>query len=1325
MEEPLKICKKNVYDEAGFFSRLTFWWIVPLFNKGWSEELSHKDFYTCSKEDDPKFWADALEREWQKELEAHPLKVTGDGESSTSSKPAVARALVRTFASTFLKTSPLIWGVECFFRLIQPFLIAVVVNYLTSGDESLGSKARICVAGIVVINVVLTFMIHHGFSKHARHGNNARSALTHLIYKKLLKLHKSAFETTDIGQILNILANDLNRFEELGWLMVYLFVGPAGCVVTLIGTYKFLGYSSLAGFVILLLFIPFQGFMGRLFSKFRRDTTEITDKRVNLMTELISAMKLIKVYCWEYPFASEVKKIREQEIREMRNTYFLEGVNSAFFYVAAKIMLFACFVTYVLAEQRPLTAEMVFFTMSIYNALRVPATRIFPNAVGLTGESWVALERVTAILLLEERPDTSSQENCNLPDGSIALTNFSGKWTKKQTFDTLDNISLKVNPGELVIVIGAVGSGKTCLLYSLLNEIENTAGSCLIGGSISYAPQESWCFGGSVKQNILLGSEFDEARYKEVIRVTGLQRDIELFESGDETFVGEKGHNLSGGQKARVTLARAAYAKSATYLLDDPLSAVDPKIANHIFKHCIKNFLAGKTVVLVTHQLQFLPQADKIVMMKDGRVVDCGSYNELISRCVDFHKQLDRQRKEQERKDSVTKQRSLSLKKESELEASKSGEEQNSPSNIASPDRADSREETKILGSVSIKVFWRYFRSGGSIFFILFTLTVSVVAQALYHFSDMWLAAWTQEAATSPSSYSNSSNKSVNTSSLPQEHLPWAHGQVLDGVNNNVILYAILMSLLFITVFIRMLVCFFLCLKCSINLHTVTFQRILRAPLSFFESNPLGRILNRFTRDIGIVDVLIPRSTIELNMTILEVIGSVLVTCVISNIMIVPTVVIAILSYPVREYYVRTARDIHRLDAIFRSPVYHHLTATFDGLITIRAFKIEQRCEEQYIRYLRDSTACRFLVFYAIRLLGMILDGFSNIYILCVCLVLTETPREGIAGGDAGLILAQSLTLIGIFQYCIRMTSEFENQMTSTERVLEYSKLQPEAELRIPGKVEDENWPSKGNIVFKNVSLRYSRDSEPVLREITFKVRAGEKVGIVGRTGAGKSSLISVLFRLVEPEGQVLIDGVDIKSLGLHELRSKISIIPQDPSLFSGKVRNNLDPFGKYSDSEILLALDEAHLRATIENMQGKLDANVNEGGSNLSVGQRQLLCLARALLKKNRILVMDEATANVDLETDKLIQRTIKNTFKEYTVLTVAHRLDTIIDMDKVLVMDAGRVVEFDAPHLLLQDKTGLFYSMVKQTGPGFEQQLHSLAARAYLERGESLNKN
>ena len=1249
--------------------------------------------------------------------------------------------------------SPLLIIVESGIRLLSPLLIGYIIRYLSGDDETTQNNARYCVAGIIVVTIVMTFMYQHGFGFASRHGNNLRAALCHLIFKKVIRMSGSSIASTDLGHVLNIIANDLNRFEDLGFFLVYLVIGPLSILVSLAVTHYYIKNAAFTGFVLLIVFVPFQCFMGTLFNKFRAETTVVTDKRVNLMSEILQAMKLIKVYCWESPFSSKVGEIRSKEIRVITKSYFLEGVNNTFFFAAEKSILFACFLTYSLMNER-LDTQTVMVVMSVYDALRVPVMGMFPEAIGLFGESLVALGRVNALLLKEETPQkslSSPNTNANSKEKkylthsissavhklersaprnesknnfypapsvdekhSILMEHYSGKWTKSVEVNNLSNISLSLNPGQLLIVVGSVGSSKTCFLYAILNEIEKVSGNVTVNGSISYSAQEAWCFSGSIRQNILLGHQIDETRYQQVIEVCGLERDLTLFDLGDQTFVGEKGHNLSGGQKARVSLARAVYHEADIYLLDDPLSAVDPKIANHIFEKCIKGFLRGKTVILVTHQLQFLSQADEILVLNEGCMIGFGPYSQLTNNNMDFLKFLDGKKKEEEqRRQSLSRQKSLSVHQSQEKDDKELITEEietvNDNEKKGSDD--DDLEEHKIMGAVSTKVFWDYFRSGGSLLFILALLVVSLVSHGAYFLTDLWLAAWAQKG--SQKQFSNSLN-STETS--------LAGGLIMSNDTNNLIVYGCLIISLFLFAFCRMIMGFYLCLRCSVNLHDMIFRRLLRAPMIFFESNPLGRILNRFTRDMAIVDFLIPRSVVELNMMLIEILGIVIVSTLVNPWFLIPTLFLTLCAVPIRQFYVNTGRDLHRLDSMSRSPLYHYMSSTFNGIITIRSFEIQEMLQQQYLRYLNDSVSARFLVLYAFRFFGVILDMFTMVYITCICIVLVETPRGTFAGGDAGLVLSQALLLIGLFQYAVRTTAEFENQMTSSERILEYGKLPMEADLKTKG-IHDELWPQEGKISFRKVYLRYSKDSDFVLKDLTFEVKPGEKIGIVGRTGAGKSSLISILFRLVEPEGSVMIDGVDIKSLGLHDLRNKISIIPQDPSLFSGSVRENLDPFKSYQDDSMWDALGEAHLTTTVQSMGG-LDAKVTEGGTNLSVGQRQLLCMARALLKKNKILVMDEATANVDQETDDLIQKTIKTTFVNNTVLTVAHRLNTIIDMDKVLVMDAGRVVEFDEPYTLLRDITGVFHSMVKQTGPEFEKMLHSMAERSHFDKLNTIEK-
>lgn len=1343
-------------------------------------------------------------------------------------------------------------------KTFQPLLIGIVVNAFNNEGiiEEQKINAYYATIGICVSSILETFGRNHYQFLVRRIALNCRTSLTVLVYKKILKLSKSSFESTSVGQVLNILANDLNRFDELGHVMVYIVIAPIQSIIVLYIISQYLGLACIGGMIILFLFIPLQGLMGKLFNQFRRKTTIITDERIKMMGEVISAMKLIKVYCWERPFSNLIYSIRQREIHMMKWSCTLKGINSALFFIATRIMLYVSFIIYLFMDQ-PLTAQTVFVAMSLFNAIRLPVTNQFPNAVGLGAESLVACKRIQKILLQPEK--TYSLTNYNSKVGEIKLDRLNGRWSKKQAHDTLKNISLDIKPGELVVVIGAVGSGKTCLLHAILNEIEISNGSVNCVGKTSYAPQEAWCFTGTIRENVTLGGEFDASKYEKVIEVCCLDRDLKLLPDGDKTQVGEKGFTLSGGQKARVSLARAVYYDADIYLLDDPLSAVDPHVANHIFKHCIDNYLKKKTVVLVTHQRQFIDKADKIVLLKDGVTVVSGTYQELITSNIDVfahlkeeERELEEKKKAKERKENqvngdvdsgrgsamtstgsktpdesgdeltqnVTVQLRRSLRRRSSRRRSMefggkryrlrtgsrvsitslsshvdedfadeltledkidkpttrvAGSDTVSEHGNGNEDDSDDDDESilasseqRTVGSIKLSTYWKYIRAGANIPFVVLFLLAIVVPQALFIFTDIWLGQWTKDYEKFEPGHQGPGEKNVTVNE--------------DRERANMITYSALMAALFASGFLRVMCLYLLCLRCSRELHNRIFSKLLRSPMLFFETNPVGRILNRFTRDMGQIDQKVPATLDEVIATTATIVGILIQAGYVHPYQLIPATLLIMLAVPFRKVYLRTARDVQRLDAIARSPVYSHIAATFDGLTAIRAFNLQHLFQAQYYTYINDSTSVRFLVLATGRAYSFCLDLFALLYIIAVCILLMAFP-SGLPGGYVGLILSSILNLIGLFQSAVRKTADFETQMVSCERVLEYGKLPQEAPLTNFTREDDDEddfrpkggccswirklrkskqtekpleiksshhvkkdvmnmsqdempyeqvirkkikvWPTEGCITFRKIVVSYSTDeSKPVLKGVSFVIKGGEKVGVVGRTGAGKSSMISVLFRLIEPNsGDVIIDNIDTQLLGLHELRSKISIIPQDPILFSGTVRSNLDPFSQYKDILLWAVLDNANLKSTVITMGNGLDSKISEGGSNLSVGQRQLLCLARALLRQNKILVLDEATANVDMETDELIQRTIKTKFTSCTVITVAHRLNTIIEMDKVLVLDAGLVVEFDEPYILLssgrkEHQAGYFASMCKETGPASHAALYAAAKKAFYER-------
>ncbi|CAG0903212.1 unnamed protein product [Darwinula stevensoni] len=496
------------------------------------------------------------------------------------------------------------------------------------------------------------------------------------------------------------------------------------------------------------------------------------------------------------------------------------------------------------------------------------------------------------------------------------------------------------------------------------------------------------------------------------------------------------------------------------------------------------------------------------------------------------------------------------------------------------------------------------------------------------------------------------------------------------------------------------------------------FKSVLRAPVTFFDNNPVGRILNRFSKDVGASDDMLPPTAFDTLGVTFQVLGISFLVSVTNYYVVIGTVIAMVVFICLRNFYLKTARDLKRLESTTRSPVFSHLSASLNGLATIRASRTESIFMQEFDNHQDRHTSAWFLFLSGTRWLGIWLDWLIVVYLAAVTYSFMAVGKEAL-GGNVGLAISSAMMLTGMFQWGVRQSAELENQMTSVERIMEYSKLEEEGALESPpDKKPPSNWPSEGAIEFEQVSLRYSADSLPVLNDLTFKAAAKEKIGIVGRTGAGKSSLIAALFRLIEPEGRILLDGRDTKAYGLHEVRRGIAIIPQDPVLFQGTMRKNLDPFNEHSDEALWRVVEQVQLKEAVSELPEKLNTTLFEGGSNFSVGQRQLVCLARALLQRNKVLVLDEATANVDPKTDALFQETLKKSFKDCTVLTIAHRLDTIIDSDKVLVLDRGEIKEFGRPYELLQNKKGPFFELVAQTGKASSARLYRAAAKSQAEK-------
>uniref|UniRef100_A0A8C1TI69 Multidrug resistance-associated protein 4 n=1 Tax=Cyprinus carpio TaxID=7962 RepID=A0A8C1TI69_CYPCA len=1164
-------------------------------------------------------------------------------------------------------------------KVIQPVFLGKLILYFESynPDNAELYEAYGYAAGVSLSTLGLALLHHLYFYHVQRAGMKIRIAMCHMIYRKALCLSATAMGQTTTGQIVNLLSNDVNKFDEVTIFLHFLWVAPLQAAAVIGLLWQEIGASCLAGMAVLFFLMPLQTIFGKLFSKYRSKTAAFTDSRIRTMNEVVSGIRIIKMYAWEKPFATLVNDVRRKEISKIMSSSYLRGLNMASFFAANKIILFVTFTVYVLVGYK-ISASRVFVAVSLYSAVRLTVTLFFPAAIEKVSESAISIRRIKKFLLLDELVKAHvplTQEDKK--EASVEIQDLICYWDKvSSTLDapTLQNVSFTVKPGQLLAVIGPVGAGKSSLLSTVLEELPAEKGVIKVKGELTYASQQPWVFPGTIRSNILFGKELQPQRYESVLRACALKR---LLPDGDLTVIGDRGATLSGGQKARVNLARAVYQDADIYLLDDPLSAVDAEVGRHLFEQCICGILKEKPRILVTHQLQYLKAADQILVLKEGHMVARGTYSELQQSGVDFTSLLKKDEEEEgEKEEAPRSPRSRTI--------SQNSVRSHSSSVLSVKDESDQlpaepvhtmAEETRTEGTIGLRMYWKYFRAGANVIMLILFVLLNLLAQLNL---DFYLGVYAGMLVIEV-------RKSTNVDML---HVPPnGNGDLCilcsSGLTGATIIFG----------FMRSLFMFNALVSSAETLHNRMFNSILRTPVRFFDINPIGRILNRFAKDIGHLDSLLPWTFVDFIQVFLQIIGVVAVASSVIPWILIPVLPLLISFLFLRRYFLRTSRDVKRIESTTRSPVFSHLSSSLQGLCTIRAFKAEERFQQTFDAHQDLHSEAWFLFLTTSRWFAVRLDGMCSVFVTITafgCLLLKD---------NVGLALSYAVTLMGMFQWGVRQSAEVENMMTSVERVVEYTELESEAPWETQ-KRPPPDWPNRGLITFDKVNFSYSSDGPVVLKNISAMFRPREKVGIVGRTGAGKSSLISALFRLMEPEGKIIVDGILTSEIGLHDLRQKMSIIPQDPMLFTGTMRKNLDPFSQHSDHDLWKALEEVQLKAAVEELPNKLETELAESGSNFSVGQRQLVCLARAILRKNRILIIDEATANVDPRTDELIQKTIRDKFKECTVLTIAHRLNTIIDSDRILVLDAGRIQEYDAPHVLLQNQNGIFYKMVQQTG-------------------------
>ncbi|XP_022904684.2 ATP-binding cassette sub-family C member 4-like isoform X1 [Onthophagus taurus] len=1297
----------NPREKANCLSVLLFTYTIGMFKKGYSKTLETEDLYSPLSSDKSQTLGDRLERKWLKHL---------DSIKKVSKKPSLLKVLVATFWPEYLYLGFLLVIMDLGLRLAQPMLLGNLLDYFRPDTTTTKNQALIYAGAVVLSNAGSALLINQYIMGAFHYGMKVRAACCALIYRKALRLSNSALGQTASGQIVNLLSNDVSRFDIVSVFIHHMWVAPTSAIIVTYFLWVEAGVAGIIGIIPVFLVVPLQSYTGKLSSRFRRQTAYKTDERVRLMDEIISGVQVIKMYAWELPFANLIKHARKMELKIITKLSYVRGLFMTFNLFTTRVALFCTLITMVLLYDQKITAAKVFVVMSYYNIMSQTMSAMFVRGISEMAELFVSIKRLQNFLLNAEFIDatkstnTSSSSNNNT---AIDLKNLTASWSPESSKHALSNLNLCVEKGSLIGVIGPVGSGKSSLLHSMLGELHVVSGNIMINGTISYASQEPWVFAATIRQNIVFGQKYDRHRYNDVVRVCALEKDFKQFPDGDLTIVGDRGASLSGGQKARINLARAIYRDADIYLLDDPLSAVDVHVAKHLYQDCINGYLKNKTRILVTHQVNRLKDVT-IVILDDGNIVAQGSFQELANTDLHYAKILtqdpesllsdEEKLKEKEKlvesvnihRKTSTRSKTLSLSSaasESSIVDSLMQEEEDK---INAKDYQEDTSRGKVKGSLGL----HYLLAGGNICFVTFVAILYILAQAAASGVDFFVGYWVNIEEIRSGKQLNLTTTNVEASNM------------LISTYMCIYIYAGLVIGLFVIALTRSMLFYKLAMLASQKLHDNMFMSVIYTSMRFFDLNPSGRILNRFSKDIGSVDELLPKVILDAAQIILLMFGSLVLVAIVNYMFLIPVAVIAVVFMFLRVVFLRSSKNIKRLEGMMRSPVFTHLNATLQGLTTIRSNGAQDTLRYEFDKHQDLHTSAWFMYISASSAFGFYLD--------CLCFLFTAlvtfsflTLAEGLYGGDVGLAITQATALTGLVQWGMRQSAEVANQLMSVERLLEYSSLPEEQQPMVPRKPPLE-WPDDGKLVFNDMGLRYSDDSPLVLRNLDIVVEPKEKVGIVGRTGAGKSSLIAALFRLASIEGEIHIDNINTAELNLQLLRSKISIIPQDPVLFSGTLRYNLDPFEEYSDQILYKALNEVELKDP-ENIINKLENRVMDRGKNYSVGQRQLICLARAIVRKNKILMLDEATANVDPQTDAVIQKTIRQKFADCTVLTVAHRLDTIMDSDKVLVMESGRMVEYDHPYKLLQIPDGKFHKMVAQAGKAQKSKLEKVARNSY----------
>ncbi|KAL5863758.1 hypothetical protein ACOSQ3_001272 [Xanthoceras sorbifolium] len=1285
LEEEAGCLKVTPYCDANLFSLATLSWLNPLLSIGAKRPLDLKDIPLLAPHNRAKTNYKILNSNWEKLKAENPSK-----------QPSLAWAILKSFWKD-AACNAVFAGLNTIVSYVGPYLISYFVDYL-GGKETFPHEGYILAGIFFSAKLVETLTTRQWYLGVDILGMHVRSALTAMVYRKGLKLSSLAKQSHTSGEIVNYMAVDVQRIGDYSWYLHDIWMLPLQIILALAILYKNVGIASVATLIATIISIVVTVPLAKVQEEYQDKLMAAKDERMRKTSECLRNMRILKLQAWEDRYRKKLEEMRGVEFKWLRRALYSQAFITFIFWSSPIFVAAVTFATSIFLGSQ-LTAGAVLSALATFRILQEPL-RNFPDLVSMMAQTKVSLDRISGFLLEEELQEDAT---IVLPRGTtniaIEIENGEFCWDPSSQRPTLSGISMKVERGMRVAVCGMVGSGKSSFLSCILGEIPKISGEVRLCGTAAYVCQSAWIQSGNIEENILFGSPMDKAKYKSVIHACSLKKDLELFSHGDQTIIGDRGINLSGGQKQRVQLARALYQDADIYLLDDPFSAVDAHTGSELFKEYIMTALASKTVVFVTHQVEFLPAADLILVLREGRIIQAGKYDDLLQAGTDFktlvsahHDAIEAMdipnHSSEDSDENLTLDGCIVLDKKcdsaennidslaKEVQDVASASEQKAIKEKKKAKRARKKQlvqdEERVRGRVSMKVYLSYMAAA----YKGLLIPLIILAQGLFQFlqiaSNWWMA--------------------------------WANPQT-EGDQPKVspmVLLVVYMALAFGSswfILVRAVLVATFGLAAAQKLFLKMLRSVFRAPMSFFDSTPAGRILNRVSIDQSVVDLDIPFRLGGFASTTIQLIGIVGVMTEVTWQILLLVVPMAVACLWMQKYYMASSRELVRIVSIQKSPIIHLFGESIAGAATIRGFGQEKRFMKRNL-YLLDCFARPFFCsIAAIEWLCLRMELLSTFVFAFCMILLVSFPHGTIDPSMAGLAVTYGLNLNARISRWILSFCKLENKIISIERIYQYSQIPSEAAPFIEDSCPPSSWPENGTIELIDLKVRYAENLPVVLHGVTCAFPGGKKIGIVGRTGSGKSTLIQALFRLIEPSsGRIIIDNIDISTIGLHDLRSRLGIIPQDPSLFEGTIRCNLDPLEEHSDAEIWEALDKSQLGDIVREKDQKLDTPVLENGDNWSMGQRQLVSLGRALLKQAKILVLDEATASVDSATDNLIQKIIRTEFKDCTVCTIAHRIPTVIDSDLVLVLSDGRVAEFDTPGRLLEDKSSMFLKLVTE---------------------------